>query len=258
MGCQVGCKVQFFSSLQSTDFTHVSRSMLQAARGWLEGVEDPAWCDGSDLPAFPELFLCEIMHQIALSMADDRRKEMVDFFRKRFKKQVLIAFKALGPLMRGFALHPGHRDARAVSRVVEAFAKYSCVPPHIPAPALIRVAAKVACEDIIPKYMPGISSPKECLSSREELLGCMEYLVQECNTILGGCDRQPTVLDCCAGVVRGCVGGDMYYGDTQMADAAHEAKALHPHPTHADVAVHGPRMSLYMRRTSRTPLSPLV
>ncbi len=53
--------------------------MLQAAYSWVKEVEqEPMWCDGSALPSFPELFLCEMMHQISLSMADDRRVQMVE------------------------------------------------------------------------------------------------------------------------------------------------------------------------------------
>ena len=223
------------------------RKMLQSASLWLRSGHVSR---KTEFPSLPELFLCESMHQLSLHMpyvevsrltrvsrdvlgihvvACSPRvlrvshlidyvlqgKEMVACFRERFHKQVIIASKVLGPLLRGYNLPATHSDSQAANRVVECFARwvlgcfarcvcvcashnhaipslsdifesrYGYVPPHVRAPLVLEIAARLACQEIVPMHMTVVDSSNGCMSSEKELQECMAYMIGVCTDLLG-------------------------------------------------------------------------
>ena len=63
--------------------------------------------------------------------------------------------------------------------------RYGYVPPHVRAPLVLEIAARLACQEIVPMHMTVVDSSNGCMSSEKELQECMAYMIGVCTDLLG-------------------------------------------------------------------------
>ena len=51
---------------------------------------------------------------------------------------------------------------------------------------MLEIAARVACQEIVPMHIMSITTPMDCLSSSQELHACMEYMINLIDQLIDG------------------------------------------------------------------------